>query len=114
IRATYEGRPELKPRLFEPLMTLANDYRRSTRKDKHTAQIKLLVECAECLGESLLSLVGDGLYARLAECYDQEGDADSAHKYADLAVEVLRTRSGCDASVFKKIRPKMAEIDHLL
>ncbi|KAH7696208.1 TPR domain-containing protein [Aphelenchoides avenae] len=114
IRATYEGRPELKPRLHKPLMILANDYRRSTKKDKHTAQIKVLIECAECLGEGLLTDVGDCLYARLAECYDQEGDEDNARKYARMAVEALRTRSGCDASVLKKMKPKVAEIDHLL
>ncbi|KAH7716357.1 hypothetical protein AAVH_16254 [Aphelenchoides avenae] len=114
VRATYEGRPELKPRLYEPLMTLANDYMHSTRKDKYSAQITLLIECAKCLGKSLLTQVGDSLYARLAECYDREGDENSARKYARMAVEVHRIRTGCDASVFKKIKPTMAEIDHLL
>ncbi|KAH7699214.1 hypothetical protein AAVH_33683, partial [Aphelenchoides avenae] len=114
IRATYEGRSELKTRLREPLVKLANSYKRSTRTDKYTAQIRLLTECAQCLGDRLFSQVGDCLYARLAECYDREGDDVNARQYVHMAVEELRISSGCDASVFKRMKPRVAEIDHLL
>ncbi|KAH7716363.1 SET domain-containing protein [Aphelenchoides avenae] len=107
IRETYTDRQELTTLLYSPLKSLANLYQRTGEPAK---AVKCLHEAIEHVPESAMSLHGVTIYMQLAACYDRMRKPKLARKYARMAADLHRIRSGHDDELFRQIYPRLARL----
>ncbi|KAH7724045.1 TPR domain-containing protein [Aphelenchoides avenae] len=110
LRETYASRPEdMRTQLYYPLKALANAHQ---AKGEHDEAVKYLHEAVRCVPDSLMPLWGVWAYAQAAVCCDRMRRPRTARRYARMAVDLHRIRSGHDDELFKKVHT--ANIAHLL
>ncbi|KAH7716362.1 hypothetical protein AAVH_16259 [Aphelenchoides avenae] len=110
LRETYANRPEdLRTQLYYPLKAIANAHQ---AKGEHDAAVKYLREAVKCIPESMMPLWGVWAYAQMAVCCDRMRRPRMARRYARMAADLHRIRTGHDDELFKKVHT--ANIAHLL
>ncbi|KAH7704106.1 TPR domain protein [Aphelenchoides avenae] len=107
IRELYADRQELTTLLYSPLKSLANLYQ---GRGEHAKAVKYLHDSIEHIPESAMSVYGVVVYMQLAECYDRMRKPKVARKYARMAADLHRIRSGHDDELFRQIYPRLARL----
>ncbi|KAH7716361.1 TPR domain protein [Aphelenchoides avenae] len=107
IRETYDGRSELKTQLYWPLKALAGAHQKT---GEYAEAVKYLLEAVNCVPESAMPVWGVWAYVPMAQCYDLMRRPRTARRYARMAADLHRIRSGHDDGLFKKINTNIAHL----
>ncbi|KAH7716696.1 TPR domain-containing protein [Aphelenchoides avenae] len=107
IRETYIGRSELKTQLYWPLRALADAHQ---KMGEYAEAVKYFHEAVNCIPESAMPVWGVWAYVPMAECYDRMRRPRTARRYARMAADLHRIRSGHDDELFMKINTNIAHL----
>ncbi|KAH7716333.1 hypothetical protein AAVH_16230 [Aphelenchoides avenae] len=108
ISESYAGRPEdMKTQLYWPLKTLAIAHQ---AKEELAEAVKYLLEAVKCIPECAMPIKGVEAYVHIAESCDFMRRSRTARRYARVAADMHRIRSGHDDELFKKISTDLAHL----